>query len=691
MLEPNYTKLISSELQIKEDQVESVLKLVSEGATVPFIARYRKELTGGLDENYIRNILSVKQREEKLFKAKQTALNGIEEQGKLTEELSLQIEGAKTIKLVEEIYKPYKLKKKTKAMIAIEKGFQVIADIIKSNIKPETREEFKKLLIDYNPEEIIEGAIQIISSEIVASLELRDILTAYLSSKAILVSKIKGDKMIEKLDFNGKNNLRKFELYKDFEIGIKKIKSYQILAINRGEKLGILNLKLLEDEESFYLVKNYINSGETIDFLTQGIRLGYKTLFKSVQTEVLNNLTKNAEDEAIITFQKNLGNLLLTKPEYGKRVLAIDPGFRTGCKIALLDDLGNPLKFDKIFIHNEDEAIKKISVLVKEYKMDVVVIGNGTASNETVEIVKKSTNIPTYVVNESGASVYSASNIAAEEFPKLDVTDRGTISIGRRFLDPLSELVKIEPESIGVGMYQHDMSKSVLKEKLGYTVEDVVNMVGVNLNTASIYVLNYISGINKTIAKKICKNKPYSSRKDLKKVLSSKVFEQSAGFLRIPGAKQKYDNTDIHPEQYALAEYIENSNLDNITLYETKLDELKKLYPDVNMTTIDFIIDSLNNIGKEVRVNGVSEVTGKLEMEDLSEGQVLNGVVRNVLQFGVFVDIGVKNDGLVHVSQIADKYISNPMDEVEVGEKVKVKITKIDLDTGKIQLSMKGL
>lgn len=691
MLEPNYVNLITSELNLKEYQVEAVLKLVIEWSTVPFIARYRKEVTWDLDEVYIRDILSINQREEKLFKAKQTSLNGIEEQWKLTDELRNQIESAKTIKLVEEIYKPYKLKKKTKAMVAIEKGFQVIADIIKTNKNPETNEEFKKLLKEYKVEEIIEWATQIISSEIVANPEIREDLTNYLSTKWILVSKIKWEKMIEKLDTIWQKNLWKFELYKDFNSGVKSIKSYQILAINRGDNLWILNLKIIEDEESFELVKDYILQGEIIDLLLDSIKLWYKTLFKSVQTEVLNNLTKIAEDEAIETFQKNLWNLLLTKPEYSKRVLAIDPWYRTWCKIAILDELWNPIHFDKIFVHNDSEAQRKLSSLIEKYKIDAIVVWNWTASNETVEIAQKVSSLPTYVVNESWASVYSASIAASEEFPKLDVTDRWTISIWRRFIDPLSELVKIDPESIWVWMYQHDMSKTVLKEKLWYTVEDVVNMVWVNLNSASTYVLSYISWINKTIAKKIVKNKPYSSRTDLKKILSPKVYEQAAWFLRIPSSEEKYDNTDIHPEQYGLAEYIENSNTDNITLFDTKHDELVALYPDVTLTTVDFIIDSLNSIWEEIRVNWVSEVTWKLEMEDLKEWQILNWTVRNVLQFGVFVDIWVKNDWLVHVSQIADKFISNPMDEVEVWEKVKVKVTKIDLDSWKIQLSMKDV
>lgn len=691
MQEPNYIELISSELKIRNSQVESVFKLIEEWWTVPFIARYRKEMTWDLDEVYIRDILIIRTREENLFKAKNTAINWIEEQGKLTDDLRIQIENTKTLKQVEEIYKPYKLKKKTKAMIAIEKGFQIIADIIKENKSPITTTSFQEFLLNYKEEEIIEWAIQIISAEIVANTEIREDLTSYLDIKWVLISKIKTEKMLEKLDANWKKHLLKFELYKDFSWTVKNIKSYQTLAINRWTKLWILSSKLIDDEESYEVVKIAINTWDTIELLLDAIKAWYKTLFKSVQTEILNNLTEKAEIEAIETFQKNLWQLLLTKPEYWKRVLALDPWYRTWCKIAILDELWNPLVFDKIFVHNESSAILKIWELSKKYKVDVVVIWNWTASNETVEIVQKAIDIPTYVVSESGASVYSASSVAADEFPELDLTDRWTISIWRRFLDPLSELVKIDPESIWVGMYQHDMSKNILKEKLWYTVEDVVNMVWVNINTASIYVLNYISWINKTIAKKIFKNKPYSSRKDLKKVLSKKVFEQAAGFLRIPESKQDFDNTDIHPEQYALAEYILSSGLNSLELITQKKDELISLYPETNEITIDFIIDSINAMWKEIRVNSISVVSEKLTMESLVEGQIVNWTVRNVLQFWVFVDIWVKNDWLVHVSQIANKFISNPMDEVEVWEKVKVKITWINLETGKIQLSMKDV
>ncbi len=694
MLEPNYIKIIESELSLKVWQIETVLSLTEEGATVPFIARYRKERTGELDENQIRDIIDLRKKEETLYKAKVTALTGIEEQGSLTPELARNIELAKTLKEVEDIYAPYRLKKKTKAMLAIEKWFQVVADLIKKNREYTIPEN---LLTEYPREEIIEWAIEIIAAEITAHAILRDGQRAYYFGSGQMVSKLKSEKMLEKLNEKVRGEVKKFDIYADFSIAIARIKPYQTLALNRGENLGILAVKIDKDDIAYDILKNtflelsWSARSTLIPELEEAIDKGYTALFKSVETEIRGILTEKGEDESIRTFQANLWNLLMTKPEYGMKVLWIDPGYRTGCKIVVLDEFGNPLEFNKIYLHELEAAKKIIAELAEKHKIWVVVIGNGTASSETVELVTSVLSTKIYIVNESGASVYSASKVAQEEFPDLDVTDRGTISIARRYIDPLSELVKIPVGSIGVGMYQHDIAESKLEEKLGFTIEDVVNTVGVNVNIASIHVLGHISGFDKRTAKKVYNNRPYKSRKQLEKVLSAKAYEQAAGFLRIPESKESLDNTNIHPEQYELAKYIiENKIVSrDFSRYES---ELKKYYPEVKISTLEFISESYNAIGADPRTaSSHMEVGKKLTLDDVKEWDILNWVVRNVVAFWAFVDVGLKNDWLVHVSQIADTYVADPMDFVKIWEKVKVKVTGIDREKGKLQLSMRGI
>lgn len=688
MQEPNYNKIIESELNMRPSQVEAVLTLVAEWATVPFIARYRKERTGDLDENQIRDIIELQKKEENLYKAKVTALNGIEEQGKLTPELQKLIEEAKTLKEVEDIYKPYKLKKKTKAMIAIEKWFQVVADIIKLNSIFEIPAD---LLEKYPQEEIIEWAIEIIAAEISYNSELRDKLREQIWDNWIIVSQIKSDKMLEKLNEKTKWEISKFEIYKNFAISLQKIKPYQVLAINRWENLEILTVKIEKDEEWYNIIKKYFSNTDLIPELEDAVKKWYTALFASLENEIRTFLKEEAEDESIRTFQQNLGNLLLTKPEYGQIILGIDPGYRTGCKIVVLDELGNPLEFSKIYLDKEAEWAEILKNLDKKYNPWIVAIGNGTGSNETVELVQKTLDKKISIVNESGASVYSASSVAQEEFPKLDVTDRWTVSIARRYIDPLSELVKIPVWSIWVGMYQHDIQPAKLEEKLGYTVEDVVNQVWVNVNNASIYVLNHISGFDKRSAKKVYNNRPYKSRKHLEKVVNEKVYEQAIGFLRIPDSEEKLDNTNIHPEQYKLAYYIIENDIQpsDFSKYETRL---KELYPEANRQTVDFIRQSYAAIGQDPRVNSAHmEVSKKLTIDDIKEWDVLNWVIRNVVAFWAFVDVGLKNDWLVHVSQIADRFVKDPMDFVEVGQKVKVRVTAVDKEKWKVQLSMRDL
>lgn len=688
MLEtPNYIELISWELELKNFQVEVVLSLVWEWATVPFIARYRKERTGNLDESQIRDIIELQKKIENLYNAKQTAINGITESWLMTDELMQNIINAKTLKEVEEIYKPYKSKKKTKAMMAIEKWFQVVADSIKRN----ALEIPENLLAEYSKEEIIEGSEEIIAAEISANSELRHLLIEEFKKYGTIESGKKSEKMLEKLNEKDKEQIPKFEIYFENTLKINYIKPYQILALNRWEKLGILSVKITKDEMIFDKTKNkYAKILEIresfIGELENAFKMGYDALFSSVENELRSDLSEIGEDDSIATFQTNLEKLLLSKPEYGKTILAVDPGYRAGCKLAVLDTLGNPVYFDKIFLHEILSARKKLQDIFSKYTIDVVVVWNGTGTDETQALIAELFQKDIFVVNESGASVYSASDIAAEEFPDLDSLDRGTISIGRRYIDPLSELVKVPVGSIGVGMYQHDVPEKKLEEKLGYVVEDCVNQVGINVNTASIYLLNHISWIDKRQAKKIYNNRPYKSRKALEKVLWEKAFEQAIWFLRVPESSEKLDNTDIHPEQYELAKYIIENNI-------SKVDETsKQLYADVNNDTITFIKTSYSEIGKEKRTVSTSTKAKKaITIEALKEWEILEWVVRNVVAFGAFVDVGLKNDGLVHISEIADTFVKNPMDFVQVGDKVKVRITSIDKEKNKLQLSMRNI
>jgi uncharacterized protein len=701
--EVDYISEISKELSFKNFQVQVVLELIAEWSSVPFIARYRKEKTGDLDEDQIREIIALQKKLENIFNAKVTATNGINSLGKLTSELLENILKAKSLKEVEEIYKPYKSKKKTKAMIAIEAWFQVVADEIKKNQSDINIPE--NLLEKYSREEIIEWSIEIIWAEVSSNSDLRADLLDTLKKYNNLVSKLKTEKSLEKLNDKDKWQISKFDIYKDSSIKISNIKPYQILALNRGENLWILNVKIEKTDKTYEgLMFHYARllkvRAPFITELESWFKIGYEALFSSVENELRSILSELAEDDAIDTFRQNLNSLLMTKPEYGKKILAIDPWFAAGCKIAVLDELWNPLNFDKIYLHKSNESKVKLKLIIEKEKPGVIVIWNGTWVNETIKLLWEITNLDAYIVNESWASVYSASKIAKEEFPELDSLDKWTISIGRRFIDPLSELVKVPVWSIWVGMYQHDMPEKKLEEKLGFTVEDVVNDIGINVNTASSYVLNYISGIDKRSAKKIYNNRPYKSRVHLKKQLSDKVYEQAVWFLRVPESTEKLDNTDIHPEQYELVKYIENSDLSILLKGDGNIDslfkqneiELKKLYPDVTVWTIEFIINSLNNQWIEKRVNSTHKKANlSWDKVELKEGDITEWIIRNVLAFGAFVDIGTKNDWLVHISQITDRFIKDPKEVLEVWQSVKVKVTSIDEKTGKIQLSMKGL
>ena len=696
--EPNYFSEISNILNLKENQISTVLEFVAEGATVPFIARYRKEKTGNLDEEQIREILKEKTRIENLYEAKKTALNGIFEQGKLTDELKENILKAKTLKEVEDIYKPYKSKKKTKAMIAIENGFQIVADEIKKNKNISENDEIvENFLADFSFEEIIEGSTEIIWAEISANADLRADLIETLNKYWEISSKYKTEKSLEKLNEKDRDQIPKFEIYNEFTAKISYLKPYQILALNRGENLWILNVKIEKTEKTFeWIVFHYARILRVkLPFLSQleeWFKKWYDALFSSVENELRSNLSEAWEDDAISTFKVNLSKLLLTKPEYGKSILAIDPGYAAGCKIAFLDNLWNPQDFTKIYLHKKDLAKDILQKFLKKYSPDVIIVWNWTGSKETIELLQEITKKDIFIVNESGASVYSASKIAQEEFPDLDSLDRGTISLGRRFIDPLSELVKVPVGSIGVGLYQHDVPAKKLEEQLGNVVEDVVNEIWINVNAASSYVLNYISGIDKRLAKKIFNNRPYKSRIDLKKQMTAKTYEQAIGFLRIPESEEKLDNTDIHPEQYDLAKFViaefDGENLQEF--FDENFEKLKKLYNDVNIWTLEFILDSYKNAGIEKRtISTHKKAWIAKDATEIKEWDVVEGIVKNVVAFGAFVDIGLKNDGLVHISQITDRFIKDPNEVLEVGQDVKVKVLKIE--GGKISLGMRGV
>jgi len=690
--EPNYIENVAAELGFNNSQVSIVIEFIAEWATVPFIARYRKEKTGNLDEDQIREIIALKAKLEKIHKAKQTAVNGIEQLGKMTPELMENILKAKTLKEVEEIYKPYKSKKKTKAMIAIEKGFQVVADMIKMNKEYEIPAD---LLEKYSEEEIIEGSLYIISAEISANSDLRADLIETLQKYGSVISKQKTEKSLEKLNEKDKGQISKFEIYSDFTHRIAWLKPYQILALNRWENLKILSIKIEKTEKTYeWLQFHYARILDIrvpfINELEKAYKDGYDTLFKSVENELRWMMWENWEDDAIDTFKQNLASLLMTKPEYGKKILAIDPWYKAWCKMAVLDELWNPLKFDKIFLHKKIESKAKLKLIIEKDRPWVIVVWNGTWVNETVEILQELTGLDIYIVNESWASVYSASKIAKEEFPTLDSLDRWTVSIGRRYIDPLSELVKVPVWSIWVGMYQHDMPEKKLEEKLWFVVEDVVNEVGINVNTASSYVLNHISGIDKRSAKKIYNHRPYKSRADLKKQLSDKIYEQAAWFLRVPDSEEKLDNTDIHPEQYELTKYMLENDIWPTDFEDNKAD-LVEIYPDVNISTMEFIVKSYENIWEEKRLNSTHKKATKAGEVDLKEWDITEWVVRNVVAFWAFIDIGLKNDWLVHISQITERFIKDPKEVLEVGQTVKVKLIKIDEKTGKIQLTMRDL
>ena len=723
-MENKIFELVAQDIKIGVNQVEQTIKLYDEGSTIPFISRYRKEVTGNLDEEQIRDIVDKVTYFRNLEKRKEEVIRLIEEQGALTPELELAIKEAQVLQRVEDLYLPYKKKKKTKADIAIENGLEPLSEYL---VKPETNmemlEEEAKGFINENVVDVksaIEGAHLIIAQKLSENIEIREYLRKVLTEKSKLVSKLieKNKELDEK---------QVYKDYYDFSEAYNKILSHRILAVNRGENGKILKVDLEIDDDVrenivSHIYGTYFENRNLKSFLENVIIDSLdRLIYPSIENELRNILTEKSEEEAIANFAKNLEDLLLQPPLYKKTILGLDPGYRTGAKLAIIDNEGFFRANDVVYLvkemHSEKQlatAREKILKYIKEYDVDIVAIGNGTASRETASFVSdilkeyKDKKISYIIVNEAGASVYSASKIAAEEFPDLDVTVRGTISISRRIQDPLAELVKIDPKSIGVGMYQHDVNQKNLNTELEQTIEKIVNRVGVNINTASAALLGYVSGIKKNIAKNIVdyrkENGDFKNRKEVLKVkgLGAKAFEQLAGFIVIPDSDNPLDNTIIHPESYYIAEEILKKC--NSSVIELK-EDLKSVREKLNGADLKEIIEKT---GLDKTVKDVYEALIKdrrdprddfdkpllredvLSIEDLKVGMELEGTVRNVTKFGAFVDIGLKNDAMIHLSQISDEYITDPTKVLSIGQIIKVRVLDIDIPRQRVGLTRKN-
>lgn len=715
--------LISKNLVIPVDKIQNTIQLLDDGATVPFIARYRKEVTGNLDEVQIESILEKVNYLRNLEKRKEEVIRLIEEQGKLTEELKLDIEKAEILQEVEDIYFPYRKKKKTKADIAKEKGLEPLAEkFYLLSTMDELKDEAKNFITEevLTVEEAIEGAMLIIAQNISEKAEYRERIREIYTKESTM--EVKASKKAGELD-----EKKVYSDYYEHSEKVIKMPSHRILAINRGEKEEILTVHLrLEDTE-----RNKVENIIMKEFPKNSLQETYRTIvvdsldrliIPSIEREVRNILTDRAENESIEVFKDNLKNLLLQSPLKEKNILALDPGYRTGCKVAVIDKFGfyreNTVFYLVEEMHNVKqlkEAREKFINLVKKYNVDIVAIGNGTASRETevfvANIIKEEKlNIKYLIVNEAGASVYSASKIAAEEFPDLDVTVRGAISIGRRIQDPLAELVKIDPKSIGVGMYQHDVNQNRLDESLDNVISNVVNNVGANINTASWALLSHISGIKKTVAKNIVdyrkENGNFKNRKEILKVkgVGAKSYEQMAGFLVIPDGDNILDNTVIHPESYHIGEAILKEIGFDLEKYDRELNEAREKLKSFNykafaeknnfgLETVKDVYEALSKERRDPREDFEKPLLKSeiLNIDNLFEGLELEGTVRNVVKFGAFIDIGLKNDALLHISEISDKFIDDPSKVLSVGQIIKVKIKDIDKERGRVGLTRKGI
>ncbi|MBA4700347.1 MAG: RNA-binding transcriptional accessory protein [Ruminococcus sp.] len=715
----NINQKLTEELEVKLWQVDAAVKLIDEGNTIPFISRYRKEITGSLNDEQLRKLYERLTYLRNLEEKKEQVLSGIEEQGKLTEELKAQILAAETLVVVEDLYRPYRPKRRTRATIAKEKGLEPLAALITlQQTKEPLEKEAEKYLSEEKGvnsiEEAIAGAKDIIAESISDEADYRSWIRKMTTQKGKLISKAKEP-----------DEESVYEMYYEFEEPIVKLAGHRILALNRGEKEKILTVKIEAPEEEIirYLEKKTIfqENPYTSPVLKETAEDSYKRLIApAIEREIRNELTERAEDGAIEVFGKNLHQLLMQPPITGQVVLGWDPAFRTGCKLAVVDATGKVLGTTVIYptapttpqkIKASKDLLKKI---ITKYNITLISLGNGTASRESeqiiVELLKEIPEKVQYViVNEAGASVYSASKLATEEFPKFDVGQRSAASIARRLQDPLAELVKIDPKSIGVGQYQHDMNQKKLGESLNGVVEDCVNKVGVDLNTASAPLLSYISGITGTIAKNIVvyreENGRFTNRKELLKVakLGPKAYEQCAGFMRIMDGKNPLDATGVHPESYEAAEKLlekqgfgpQDIARGNLTGLSLTIKDYKRLAEELGIgeITLRDIVKELEKPARDPRDEMPKPIlrTDVLDMKDLKEGMILKGTVRNVIDFGVFVDIGVHQDGLVHISQITDRYIKHPLEAVSVGDVVDIKVMSVDLKKKRIQLTMRGI
>lgn len=711
-MESSYIQIINQKLPFNKKQIENVLGLLEEGNTVPFIARYRKEVTQSLDEVQIREIEHAYQYTKQLEERKSSVLANIEEQGKLTDSLANKIKKATVLQTVEDLYAPYKQKRRTKATIAKENGLENLAKWLFSspttgNVQAEAEKYLNEDIQD--AKQALAGAHEIMAEWISDDADIRLWLRKYM---------IKEGKLTSVKRKNAEDEKAIFEIYYDFSQSIQNMKPYQVLAINRAEKLKILNVSIEADEFPVieYLVNRFIK-GHPVS--TREIQAAIQDSFDrflnpSIERELRSKLTETAEQHAIATFSTNLGNLLMQPPLKGRVVLGFDPAFRTGCKLAVVDATGKVLDKDVIYPHapvnKKEEASKKFIQLINNYNVEMVAIGNGTASRESEQFVaeliqSENLDLVYSIVNEAGASVYSASDIAREEFPDYNVEERSAVSIARRLQDPLAELVKIEPKAIGVGQYQHDVAQKELAESLDFTVETVVNRVGVNLNTASASLLSHVAGLSMSVAKNVVayrnENGVFTDRKQLAKVkrLGPKTYEQAVGFIRITGGDNILDNTGIHPENYKTVKAILKDL--NIALEDLQTEEARKIIANIDLdayadkyeigkeTLVD-IQKSLLTPGRDPREDVAAPIlrSDVLSLKDLSVGMKLQGTVRNVVDFGAFVDVGVKQDGLVHISRMSTKFVSNPSDIVSVGDIIEVWVSEVDEKKGRIGLSM---
>ena len=701
-----FNKMIASALNIAERQVENTLSLLNGGATIPFISRYRKEATGGLDEVQIGEI---KERSDKLCeiaKRKETILKTIEEQGKLTADLKKRIDACWDATELEDIYLPYKPKRKTRAEVARQKGLEPLATILmmqrENNLSSRVRSFIKGEVKD--EEDALKGARDIIAEQVSEDERSRNQIRNQFSRQAIITSKVVKGKEEE---------AAKYKDYFDFSEPLKRCTSHRLLAIRRGESEGLLKVSISPNDEECTerLERSYVRgNNECSRQVQEAVRDAYKRLLKpSIETEFAALSKEKADEEAIRVFAGNLRQLLLAPPLGQKRVMGIDPGYRTGCKIVCLDAQGNLLHNETIYPHPPKSehgiSARKLIKLVEQYQVEAIAIGNGTASRETEAFVtnqRYDRKLQVFVVSEDGASIYSASKIAREEFPEYDVTVRGAVSIGRRLMDPLAELVKIEAKSIGVGQYQHDVDQTALKKSLDMTVESCVNSVGVNLNTASRHLLTYISGLGPTLAQNIvdyrAENGAFTSRKELMKVprMGAKAFEQCAGFLRIPNAKNPLDNSAVHPESYAVVEHIAKDmkcsveDLIKNKEIQSQIDIQKYVTDKVGLPTLTDIMEELEKPGRDPRqAIKVFEFDKNVKtIDDLKEGMVLPGIVTNITNFGCFVDVGIKENGLVHVSQLCRQFVSDPTTIVSIHQHVQVKVIGIDRERKRISMTM---